>query len=120
MRRTGCALLCDVNNVHVTAQNLGLDPVAYLDALPAAAVGEIHLAGHSVNDVDGRPLLIDDHGSPVGPAVWRLYEHALRRFGAVPTLVEWDTDIPPLEVLMAEARRADARRVEVVGDAHAA
>ena len=119
-RRTGCGLLCDVNNVHVTAQNLALDPIAYLDALPAAAVGEIHLAGHSVNDVDGRPLLIDDHGSPVGPAVWRLYEHAVRRFGAVPTLVEWDTDIPPLEVLVAEARRADARRGEVLGAVHAA
>jgi uncharacterized protein (UPF0276 family) len=119
-RRTGCGLLCDVNNVHVTTQNLALDPIAYLDALPAAAVGEIHLAGHSVNDVDGRSLLIDDHGSPVGPAVWRLYEHAIRRFGAVPTLVEWDTDIPPLEVLVAEARRADARRGEVRGDARAA
>ena len=119
-QRTGCGLLCDVNNVHVTAQNLALDPIAYLDALPAAAVGEIHLAGHSVNDVDGRPLLIDDHGSPVGPAVWRLYEHAVRRFGAVPTLVEWDTDIPPLEVLVAEARRADTRREEVMGAAHAA
>jgi uncharacterized protein (UPF0276 family) len=119
-RRTGCGLLCDVNNVHVTTQNLALDPIAYLDALPAAAVGEIHLAGHSVNDVDGRSLLIDDHGSPVGPPVWRLYEHAIRRFGAVPTLVEWDTDIPPLEVLVAEARRADARRGEVRGDARAA
>jgi uncharacterized protein (UPF0276 family) len=119
-RRTGCGLLCDVNNVHVTAQNLGLDAIAYLDALPAAAVGEIHLAGHSVNDVDGRPLLIDDHGSPVAPAVWRLYAHALRRFGAAPTLVEWDTDVPPLEVLAAEARRADARREETLGDAHAA
>jgi hypothetical protein len=119
-RRTGCGLLCDVNNVHVTAQNLGLDAIAYLDALPAAAVGEIHLAGHSVNDVDGRPLLIDDHGSPVAPAVWRLYAHALRRFGAAPTLVEWDTDVPQLEVLAGEARRADARREETLGDAHAA
>jgi uncharacterized protein (UPF0276 family) len=117
VRRTGCALLCDVNNVHVTAQNLGLDPLTYLDALPADAVGEIHLAGHSVNDADGRSILIDDHGSPVAPAVWRLYEHALRRFGPVPTLVEWDTDIPPLEVLIAEARRADARLRTLMGDA---
>jgi uncharacterized protein (UPF0276 family) len=117
VRRTGCGLLCDVNNVHVTAQNLGLDPVAYLDALPAAAVGEIHVAGHSVNDADGRPVLIDDHGSPVSPPVWRLYEHALRRFGRLPTLVEWDTDIPPLEVLVAEAGRADARLRDLVGDA---
>ena len=119
-QRTGCGLLCDVNNVHVTAQNLALDPIAYLDALPVAAVGEIHLAGHSVNDVDGRSILIDDHGSPVGPAVWRLYEHAVRRFGAVPTLVEWDTDIPPLGVLVAEARQADARLEAVMGDVRAA
>ena len=99
VRRTGCGLLCDVNNVYVTARNLGLDPVAYLDALPADAVGEIHLAGHSANDADGRTLLIDDHGSPVAAAVWALYDHAIRRFGAVPTLVEWDTEIPALEVL---------------------
>jgi uncharacterized protein (UPF0276 family) len=118
--RTGCGLLCDVNNVYVTARNLGLDPVAYLAALPSAAVGEIHLAGHSVNDADGQTLLIDDHGSPVPPAVWALYERALRRFGAVPTLVEWDTDIPPLEVLLAEAREADARLLDAMGDADAA
>jgi hypothetical protein len=120
VRRTGCGLLCDVNNVHVTARNLGLDPVAYLDTLPPAAVGELHLAGHSANDVDGRTLLIDDHGSPVVPAVWALYEHALRRFGAVPTLVEWDTEIPELGVLLAEARRADTRLLGAIGDAHAA
>ena len=118
--RTGCGLLCDVNNIHVTAQNLGLDPVAYLSALPLGAVGEIHLAGHSVNDADGQTLLIDDHGSPVGPAVWALYEHALRRFGALPTLVEWDTDVPPLEVLVEEARRADVRLLGVMSDANAA
>ena len=120
VRQTGCGLLCDVNNVYVTAQNLGLDAVAYLNALPAAAVGEIHLAGHSVNDTNGRTLLIDDHGSPVVPAVWALYEHALRRFGAVPTLVEWDTDIPALEVLLAEARRADTRLLGAIGHADAA
>jgi uncharacterized protein (UPF0276 family) len=119
-RQTGCGLLCDVNNVYVTARNLRLDPVAYLAALPPAAVGEIHLAGHSVNDADGRTLLIDDHGSPVAPEVWALYEHALRQFGAVPTLVEWDTDVPPLEVLLAEAGRADARLVRTMGDATAA
>jgi uncharacterized protein len=119
-RRTGCGLLCDVNNVHVTAQNLGLDPFAYLDALPAAAVGEIHLAGHSANDVDGRTLLIDDHGAPVAPTVWALYERALQRFGAVPTLVEWDTAIPALAVLVGEAQQADARLREVIRDARAA
>jgi len=120
VRRTGCGLLCDVNNVHVTAQNLGLDPSAYLEALPAAAVGEIHLAGHSANDADGRTLLIDDHGAPVAPAVWALYERALQRFGAVPTLVEWDTAIPALDILVGEAQRADARLREVVRDASAA
>jgi len=120
VRRTGCGLLCDVNNVYVTARNLGLDPMAYLAALPRAAVGEIHLAGHSVNDADGRPFLIDDHGSPVVPAVWALYDRALHLFGPVPTLVEWDTDIPSLEVLHAEARRADARLQGTRGNADAA
>ena len=120
VRRTGCGLLCDVNNVYVTARNLGLDPVAYLDALPGGAVGELHLAGHSTNDADGRTLLIDDHGSPVAPAVWALYDHAIRRFGAVPTLVEWDTEIPALEVLLTEAQRADTRLRGAIDDADAA
>jgi uncharacterized protein (UPF0276 family) len=119
-RRTGCGLLLDVNNVYVTARNLGLDPRAYVATLPAEAVGEIHLAGHSVKDADGRTLLIDDHGSPVDAAVWALYEHALRRLGALPTLVEWDTDLPPLDVLMGEARRADAKLQGAIRDAHAA
>lgn len=119
-RRTGCGLLCDVNNIYVTARNLGLDALAYLAALPAAAVGEIHLAGHSVNDAGGRNLLIDDHGSPVAPAVWALYERALGRFGMVPTLVEWDSAIPSLEVLVAEARRADVRLLVATSDARAA
>lgn len=121
--RTGCGLLCDVNNVYVTAHNLGLDPVAYLDALPVSAVGEIHLAGHAANDADGLTILIDDHGSPVADPVWTLYERALRRFGPVPTLVEWDTDVPALEVLLTEARRADDRRRRTLGpraDANAA
>ena len=118
--RTGCGLLCDVNNIYVSARNVALDPVAYLATLPPGAVGEIHLAGYSVNDADGQPLLIDDHGSPVAPAVWGLYEQALRRFGAVPTLVEWDTAIPPLEILVGEARRADARLREAMSDARAA
>jgi uncharacterized protein len=118
--RTGCGLLCDVNNVYVTARNLGLDPVAYLDALPAEAVEEMHVAGHSANETDGRTVFIDDHGSPVAPAVWALYEHAIRRFGAVPTLVEWDTEIPALDVLLAEARQADTRLRNAIHDADAA
>ena len=119
--RSGCAFLCDVNNVHVSAHNLVFDAAAYLDALPSAAVREIHLAGHSVNDADGRTVLIDDHGSPTAPAVWALYERAVRRFGAVATIVEWDTDLPALDVLLGEARAADAvvARVEA-GRARAA
>ena len=107
-RRTGCGLLCDVNNLYVNAGNFGLDPIAYLDALPAASVGEIHLAGHHRGDADGMPILIDDHGSTVAEPVWRLYREALARFGRVPTLVEWDTQLPALDVLLGEARHADA------------
>lgn len=120
-RRTGCGLLCDVNNVHVTTENFGLDARAYIDALPPAAVGEIHLAGHAMNDADGRTILIDDHGSRVAAPVWALYERALERFGGVPTLIEWDTDIPALSVLMDEAgqaaRRIDDRRRRTRADA---
>ena len=106
-QRTGCGLLCDVNNIYVSASNHGWDPAAYLAALPAEAIGEIHLAGHSVRQLDdGRVLRIDDHGSRVAAAVWALYAEALARFGAVPTLIEWDTDVPPLEVLLDEAAQA--------------
>jgi uncharacterized protein (UPF0276 family) len=105
--RTGCALLLDVNNVYVSCRNLGWDPVGYLAALPATAVGEIHLAGHMANEADGRLVLIDDHGSRVAEPVWTLYAAALARFGPVPTLIEWDTNLPPLDVLREEARHAD-------------
>ena len=105
-RRTGCGLLCDVNNAYVTCRNTGGDAEAYLDAVDPDAVGEIHLAGHAVNDADGHPVLIDDHGAPVADAVWRLYARALGRFGAVPTLIEWDTDLPPLTRLLDEAATA--------------
>jgi uncharacterized protein (UPF0276 family) len=96
-----------VNNLHVSAHNVGFDPAAYLAALPADAIGELHLAGHAVNDAHGRTVLIDDHGSPVSAEVWSLYRQAVTRFGPLPTLVEWDTSIPPLAVLLAEAARAD-------------
>ena len=123
VRETGCGLLCDVNNIHVTCANLGGEPDEYLGALPADAIGEIHLAGHAINDADGRAILIDDHGSPVAEPVWRLYERALARFGARPTLVEWDTDVPPLPTLLGEAAQA-ARRLDAVAreehDVHAA
>lgn len=107
VRRTGCGLLCDVNNVFVSCHNFEGDPVAYLDALPVEAVEEIHLAGHSRNDADGRMVLIDDHGGPVAEEVWALYAMALARFGPRPTLIEWDTEIPALPVLLGEARRAE-------------
>jgi uncharacterized protein (UPF0276 family) len=116
VRRTGCGLLCDVNNIYVTTQNFAQDAMAYLDRLPGDAVEEIHLAGHAVNDADGQTILIDDHGSPVTEAVWQLYARALVRFGPVPTLIEWDTNIPAFTVLADEARKAEdvlttARRV---------
>ena len=107
--RTGCGILCDVNNIFVSSWNHGWDASAYLAALPPAAVGEIHLAGHAARQLEnGRTLRIDDHGSRVAPEVWALYAAALARFGAVPTLVEWDTAVPPLEVLIDEAARAAA------------
>jgi uncharacterized protein len=106
-RQTGCGILCDVNNIHVTCANIGGDPFAYLEALPAHAVGEFHLAGHSKVMRGGRALLIDDHGSPVAPEVWELYRRALLRFGAVPSLVEWDKALPALGVLLDEARAAE-------------
>jgi uncharacterized protein (UPF0276 family) len=105
-RRTGCGLLLDVNNVYVTSGNFGEDPLAYLAALPAGAIGEIHLAGHATNHVEGRRILIDDHGSAVAPPVWDLYQRVLERLGPVPTLVEWDTNLPPFAVLLGEAARA--------------
>jgi uncharacterized protein (UPF0276 family) len=105
--RTGCGILCDVNNIFVSASNHGWDSCTYIAALPPDAVGEIHLAGHSIRLLDnGRVLRIDDHGSCVIPEVWALYTEALIRFGPVPTLIEWDTDIPELAVLLDEARRA--------------
>ena len=107
--RTGCGILCDVNNVYVSAWNHGWDALAYLAALPASLVGEIHLAGHAERPLDdGHILRIDDHGSRVAPAVWSLYSVALERFGPVPTLIEWDTDIPALDVLRDEAAQAQA------------
>jgi uncharacterized protein len=106
-RRTGCRVLLDVNNIYVSSINFGEEPLAYLDALSTDAIGEIHLAGHATNDADGKTILIDDHGSRVAEAVWDLYRAALRRFGPVPTLVEWDTNLPELSVLLDEAELAE-------------
>ncbi len=106
VRRTGCGLLLDANNIHVTAHNLRLDPMAWLSGLPGEAITQYHLAGHAVNDADGEPILIDDHGSRVSDPVWRLFGEVVRRFGARPTLIEWDTDVPPLPILLEEAALA--------------
>jgi hypothetical protein len=105
--RTGCRLVIDLNNIHVSAKNCGRDADAYLAALgDGRAIGEYHLAGH--DDIGG--LLVDTHGKPVQDSVWALYDQALRRFGDRPTLIEWDSDIPPLDRLLAEAATADAHR----------
>ena len=102
-RRAGCRILLDVNNIHVNAANHNFDAVAYLDAIEPGSVGEIHLAGFQ----DTGEVLIDTHGTAVCDDVWRLFDYAVARFGPVPTLVEWDTDIPALAVLLAEAEKAN-------------
>jgi uncharacterized protein (UPF0276 family) len=106
VERAGCGLLLDVNNAYVNSVNVGLDAVAFINGLPTAAVGEIHLAGHARQIVNGREILLDDHGSQVPEPVWDLYELALRRHGPIPTLIEWDTHLPELSVLVGEANRA--------------
>jgi uncharacterized protein len=107
-QRSGCGLLLDVNNLVVNSLNRGAsDPAgeacAWVDAIDPAIVGEIHLAGYD----DSGPLVIDDHGSPVHPPVWQVYRHAVARLGRIPTLIEWDTALPSLDVLLGEARRAE-------------
>lgn len=102
-RRTGCGILLDVNNIHVAAINHGFDPLLYLNAIPPASVEEIHLAGFD----DSGACLIDSHSRPVAAPVWALYAQAIEHFGRVPTLIEWDSDIPPLSVLLDEAAHAD-------------
>lgn len=107
--RSGCGILLDVNNIHVSAHNLGFDAMRYIEAIPRAAVQEMHLAGFTRNLLDnGEHILIDTHSAPVADAVWSLYGAALRRFGPVPTLIEWDADLPPLPALVAEAAKARA------------
>jgi len=106
--RSGCGILLDINNIEVSATNLGLDPDDMVDAIEPAMVCELHLAGHAVEHHESGPLLIDDHGSPVTQTTWRLFERFVRRAGRRPVLVEWDTDIPAFDVLMAEAAKADA------------
>jgi len=106
VRRTGCGLLLDVNNVHVSAHNTGVDALAYLDAFPLHAVTEIHLAGHGVDEDFPATLLIDSHDAPVDESVWRLYRHVLSRGGPRPTLIERDGNLPSFDVLLQECARA--------------
>jgi uncharacterized protein (UPF0276 family) len=103
-RRSGCKLLLDINNIYVNAVNHGFDADEYLAAMPAASIAEIHLAGFEERE----NFLIDTHGARVAPPVWALYRRAIERLGPRPTLIEWDTDIPPLETLLAEARTAQS------------
>lgn len=109
VKRTGCGLLLDVNNVFVSATNLHTSPTDYIDAFPLAAVGEIHLGGHDEDtDDQGAPLLIDSHGAAIVDPVWALLDYTLAKSGPRPLLVEWDNDVPDWPVLAAEATRADA------------
>jgi uncharacterized protein (UPF0276 family) len=107
-RRTGCGLLLDVNNVYVSACNLGFSAEDYIDAFPGAEVMEIHLAGHTKDRSLGEGLLVDSHDSAVAPQVWSLYERLIRRIGARPTLIERDGNLPPFQELLAERERAQS------------
>ena len=115
VRRTGCKLLCDVSNIHVSGHNMGYDPYAYIDGLPADAIAELHLGGFTIEDdgETGDDILVDTHDKQIADPAWRLYAHALRRFGPRPTLIEWDADLPPFATLIAEAARADAIAADV-------
>jgi len=110
VRLTGCQLLCDLSNVHLSAHNMGYDAYQYIDGLPADAIGELHLGGFTYEDDEANPgaeLLVDTHATVVAEPAWDLYAYAIRRFGPKPTLIEWDNNIPPLAILLGEAARAD-------------
>lgn len=117
VRRTGSGLLVDVNNIHVSATNLGFDPLNYIDALPAAAATEYHLAGHSIDPELGASLLIDSHDQPIAEVVWSLYGRLIERVGPRPTLIERDGNIPPFDELMVERDRAAAVLAREMEDA---
>ena len=107
VKKTGCGLLLDINNVYVSTHNQHRDPKTYIDHYPLAAIGEIHLAGHAHNRIGKETVLIDDHGSAISDPVWDLFAYTLEKMsGPAPVLIEWDTDIPTLEVLLAEAEKA--------------
>lgn len=106
---TGCRLLCDISNVHVSAHNLGYDAYRYVDEFPGGAIGEMHLGGFEIEDEDsGTTVIIDTHSQPIDGHAWDLYAYAISRFGMRPTLIEWDNAIPALDTLLAEADKADA------------
>ena len=113
VRRTGCGLLLDVNNVYVSSRNLGFDAFAYLDRFPAESVMEIHLAGHTVDPKLGESLLIDSHDAPIAPEVWGLYRHLVERIGARPTLVERDGNVPAFDALLGECQMATTELLRV-------
>jgi hypothetical protein len=106
-QRTGCGVLLDVNNLYVNERNHGSSAAAFIEGLPREAVREIHLAGHTLHEHGGEQIVVDTHDTHVCAAVWSLYSHAVARFGRVPTLVEWDSKLPALDVLIDEASRAD-------------
>lgn len=120
--RTGCGILLDINNIYVQSRNHGLDAWAYIDTIKPEHVGEMHLAGHTEQAAGEHLILVDTHSKPVKKDVWDLYEHAVKRFGAIPTLIEWDQDFPALDVLVAEAAKARhiINRCTQEGFAHAA
>ncbi len=103
---TDCGILLDVNNIYVSAKNHDFDAKAYVNAIEGSLVGEIHLAGHTVKNIDGNELRLDDHGSAVVDEVWDLYDYTIRRFGERPTLIEWDTNVPEFSILVSEAHKA--------------
>ena len=104
-KRSGCGLLLDVNNVYVSAQNCGFDARRYIDAIPGGYVGEIHLAGFASNSIEGEEILIDNHGAAVADEVWQLYQYTLDCIGSKPSLIEWDSHLPPLSTLLLEAQK---------------
>ena len=108
-RRSGCGLLIDVNNIYISAHNLGFDAEAFVDGIPADLVGEIHLAGHERDANDQDSILIDTHSRPVADPVWALFDRLIARIGPKPTLIEWDNDVPSWPVLQHEAALADTR-----------
>jgi uncharacterized protein (UPF0276 family) len=118
VKRTGCKLLCDVSNIHVSAHNMGYDAYAYIDAMPADAIAEMHLGGFTIEDdgASGGEVLVDTHDKQIADPAWRLYAHALRRFGPRPTLIEWDAALPPFATLMAEADHANAVAADVLNE----